>query len=327
MRRLFAACLAFALLGCSQSIGEAPMADQWVAVSLRAEPVALGVETVGRLRFRGGLALSAPEAMFGGVSGIEVLEDGRLIGVTDNGYWLEARILLDESSALIGVDRARMTFMRDENARPFARKEDGDAEALAQLPDGRFAVAFEQTQSIRIYDLNRDGPFGAAQRGPALAGVERLFPNAGLEALAADETGALIAGAEGGGGATPLWRAPLRGAAAAPIAAHYPLARGFSLTGLDRLPGGGFVALERFYAPIIGARARLTRFASLEGDEVAVEELALIAPPMPVDNFESIAAVRVGGATRIYIMSDDNFSRRQRTLLFAFDLIETAAAN
>lgn len=325
MKRLLIAGLALALAACAQSAADAPMADQWVAVQIEATPVELGAEEVGRLRFRGGLALSAPETMFGGISGLEVLEDGRIIAVTDNADWLEARIVLDEAGALIGVANARMAFMRDERAVPFESKSAGDAEGLTQLADGRFAVSFEQSQTIRLYDLNRDGPFGAAQAGPVLAGASRLPANAGLEAIATDESGALIVGAEGGGGPTPLWRAPLD--AAAPVASRmsYTPAAGFSLTSLDRLPNGGFVALERFYAPIIGARARITRVAPLQGEAAQVEELALIEAPMPVDNFEGVAAVRLSdGVTRIYIVSDDNFSARQRTLLLAFDLVESA---
>lgn len=302
------------------------MAEQWVAAGVVATPVELGVSEVGRLRFRGGLALSAP-APFGGISGLDVLEDGRLIAVTDSANWLMADLVLDEDEALIGLSNARMAFMRDETGALFPNKAAGDAEALVQMPDGRFAVAFEQTQTIRIYDLNRDGPFGAASAGPALAGASRLWPNAGLEALAADEDGALIVGAEGGGGATPLWRAPLGATEPAPQIGRYVTASGFSLTGLDRAPDGAFFALERLFAPILGARARITRIASLEGERIVGEELALLAPPMPVDNFEGIAAVRLAsGAVRIYIISDDNFSTRQRTLLYAFDLIEGESA-
>jgi hypothetical protein len=106
------------------------------------------------------------------------------------------------------------------------------------------------------------------------------------------------------------------------------LSNGFSLTGMDRLPDGGFVALERFYAPVIGPRARITRFAapSGEGGVIQPELLALLEPPFPLDNFEGISAVRMtDGVTRIYIVSDNNKSPQQRTLLLAFDLVETPA--
>jgi hypothetical protein len=315
---------------CTQSAADAPIAEQWRAVDLTATPVEFDAERLGALRFRGGLTLASDLASFGGFSGLEVLEDGRLVAVSDDGQWLEARIVLSEDGALAGVADARTALMRDETGEPFPEKEARDAEGLAQLPDGRFAVSFEQTQTIRIYDLNRDGPFGAAGSGPRLDEVARLPPNAGLEAIAATAEGEVIVGAEGGGGTTPLWRAALD--AAEPIAPRiaYAPRLGFSLTGMDRLPDGGFVALERFYAPVIGARARITRFpeSALDAGGEAlpeVEELALIAPPAPVDNFEAIAAVRApDGAVRIYVLSDDNFSARQRTLLLAFDLVEAA---
>lgn len=327
MNRLLGLACALALAACAPSAADNPAAEQWRMVMVAAEPVDLGVAEVGRLRFRGGLALSAEDAAFGGISGIEVINDGRLIAITDNGDWIEARLVLDEALTLIGVADVRIAMMRDGQGVVFPSKREGDAEALAQMRDGRFAVSFEQSHTIRIYDLNRDGPFGRARAGPRLAGAERLPSNAGIEALASTFDGELLAGAEGGGlAATPLWLAPI--GQRDPVAPRigYPAALGFSLTGLDRLPDGGFVALERFYAPVIGARARITRFPeqalNARGEALPeVEELAVLAPPLPLDNFEAIAAVRMpDGAIRIYIVSDDNFSDRQRTLIYAFDL-------
>jgi hypothetical protein len=327
---LICGALLLALAGCSPTAADQP--EQWRAVAIDVTPVDFGAETVGRLRFRGGLALASENPVFGGLSGLEVLDDGRLIAVSDNGDWFEAQLRLDENGALVGVAGMRTAFMRDETGALFPNKAAGDSEALTQLPDGRFAVAFEQTQTIRIYDLNRDGPFGAAQPGPALEGAARLPGNNGLEALAATADGELVVGAEGGDErTTPIWVAPLDAHEPVPQRIGYPLRDGFSLTSMDRAPDGGFVALERFYAPIVGARARIARFPaaslSARGETLPeVEELALIAPPMPVDNFEGIAAVRApDGATRIYIVSDDNFSARQRTLILAFDVIEDPA--
>lgn len=322
------ALLALALASCAPSQADAPITEQWRAINVTATPVALGVERVGALRFRGGVELRSTEATFGGLSGLEVLDDGRFVALSDSGQWFEGRIVLDASGALTGVSDVRTALMRDERGEPFESKQAGDSEDLAQLPDGRFAVSFEQTQSIRIYDLNRDGPFGAATPGPRLEGVQRLPPNVGLEALTTTGGNALLVGAEGGSAdQTPLWVAPLDSRAAVPSQTNYPLARGFALTSLDRLPGGGFVALERFYAPVIGARARLTRFddAALtqHGGTITKTELALLAPPMPVDNFEGVSAVRTAdGGARLYIVSDNNFSGRQRTLLYAFDIVE-----
>lgn len=332
-----AACLALCTLllaACSPSVADAPIPEQWRNIDIEARPVNFGQPRVGQLLFRGGLELRSHDAGFGGVSGLDVLDDGRLIAISDAGAWFEARLRLDAAGNLVGLTDARAALMRDERGEPFANKEAGDSEDVAQLPDGRFAVSFEQTQTIRIYDLNRDGPFGAATAGPPLAGVERLPRNVGLEAMAATADGALLVGAEGGDASTtPLWLAPLSAQAPTPARARYPLARGFSLTSLDRLPDGGYVALERFYAPIVGARARITRFsesalAAGDGETVQTEELARLGPPHPLDNFEGVSAVHMtNGATRLYIVSDDNFSPRQHTYLFAFDLVERGQAS
>lgn len=54
-------------------------------------------------------------------------------------------------------------------------------------------------------------------------------------------------------------------------------------------------------------------------------ELATLRPPLTVDNFEGLA-VREEGAeanrrTFLYIVSDDNFSSGQRTLLMKFEVL------
>ena len=45
-----------------------------------------------------------------------------------------------------------------------------------------------------------------------------------------------------------------------------------------------------------------------------------MTPPMSVDNYEGVTVVPKGnGGWRLYLLSDDNFSPTQRTLLLAFD--------
>ncbi len=317
--------LSLALAGCSRSAADPPIEEQWRSIQVTAAPIAFGAERAGRLRFRGGVELSSAQRVFGGLSGMEVLENERLIAISDNGDWFEARIVLDDASNLVDVRGWRTALMRNEEGEPFPNKSAGDSEDLAQLTDGRFAVSFEQTQTIRIYDLNRDGPFGPAISGPRLAEASSLPSNNGLEALTSSGDGELIVGAEGGPQATtPIWRTRLDARTNVAPSARYPLSEGYSLTSLDRLPDGGYVALERFFAPVIGPRARIKRFTfDAEGAISNVEELGALAPPMPLDNFEAISAVRApDGAVRLYIVSDDNFSRRQRTLLLAFDVVE-----
>ncbi len=319
--------LALLLTACSPLAAQAPIAEQWRALEVAVALVAYPDSETGALRYRGGLDLSSDDALFGGLSGMEVLDDGRWLAISDAGQWFEARLVLDRDGALVGLSDVRTAAMRDENGEPFRSKRKGDSEGLAQLPDGRFAASFEQSHSIRLYDLNRDGPFGAAAPGPTLDGVRNLRANVGLEAIAAANNGDLLVAAEGDGDAAPLWRAPVGSQTQVAPVARYRLEPGYSLTALDRLPDGDFIALERFYAPVLGARARIARFSEQDlstGGSIETTELARIAAPAPVDNFEAIAAIAMpDGATRVYVLSDDNFSNRQRTLLLAFDLMST----
>jgi hypothetical protein len=329
IRVFAAAALALALAACDTP-RSTNSDDQWERVNVEVIPVPAGVETVGRLAYRGGIELRSTNPMFVGISGIEVLEDGRVVAISDEADWIEALLTLDDRGYLTGFTDARAAFMRDEHGRVLTTKSEADSEGLAQMADGRFAVSFERTNLIRIYDLNRDGPFGFAQMGPRLDGVAHLPANASFEALAAMDNDLLTAAEGGDEPTTPMWLAPLGARTPVPPRLSYPLSDGFSLTGMDRLPNGDFVALERFYAPVIGPRARITRFAapSGEGGVVHPAVLALLEPPFPLDNFEGISAVRMpDGETRIYIVSDNNKSAQQRTLLLAFDVIETPAAD
>jgi hypothetical protein len=181
--------------------------------------------------------------------------------------------------------------------------------------------------NITRWNLNRDGPSAAAHAGPRLGETDQLPPNQGLEALAVTEAGELIIGAEGGMGSSKIWRAPLGATEEAAPIGRYRTRLGYALVGLDRLPDGAFVALERAYAPILGARSRITRFAESElinGVNIEAEEWAHLDRPLALDNFEGIAATQLSdGSTRLYIISDDNFSSSQRTLLYAFDLVQS----
>jgi hypothetical protein len=325
MLRLLWCVAALIVVACDRSSADPPIAEQWRGIEVDAAPVAFESRNIGRLHYRGGVELSSGQRIFGGLSGMEVLDGGRLIAISDNGDWFEAQLVLNDAGDLVGARDWRTAMMRDEEGEPFPNKRSGDSEDLTQLTDGRFAVSFEQSQTIRIYDLNRDGPFGPAVRGPLLAGTQSLPNNSGLEALTSTGDGELIVGAEGGPEATtPIWRARLDAQSAVAPSAHYPISDGYSLTSLDRLPDGSYVALERFFAPVIGPRARIKHFSfDANGTVANLEELARLAPPLPLDNFEAVSAVRMpDGATRLYIVSDDNFSRRQRTLLLAFDVVE-----
>ncbi len=319
-----------ALAACAPSSANPPIPEQWRSIAVDAHPAPLGVERVGVLRFRGGLWLQSHDGGFGGWSDLKVFDDNHVIAESDTGEWLSMNLQLDANGTLTGVSEPRIALMRDEHGLPFETKDSGDAEDLAELPDGRMAVSFEQTQTIRIYDLNRDGPFGTAVPGPPLAGTEHLPPNVGLEGLAAMPDGSLMVGSENNDhGSSLVWRVPLD--ATTPVApiAHYPLQIGFGISSMDRMPDSRIVVLERFYAPVIGTRIRVSTFDpdSIGGGRLINKtQLALLEAPLSLDNFEGVSAVRrPDGGIRLYLITDDNFSAHQRTLLYAFDVDDGAA--
>ena len=89
------------------------------------------------------------------------------------------------------------------------------------------------------------------------------------------------------------------------------------MTGMDQIEDRLFT-LHRGYNPLSGNRILIEEWRSGEG-----REIGLITKPLTVDNFEGIAATRLlDGTLRLYLISDDNFSDRQQTLLFALDLSE-----
>ena len=90
----------------------------------------------------------------------------------------------------------------------------------------------------------------------------------------------------------------------------------FFLVAVAPLDDGRIAYLLRAWDPIRGSRIILT-LLDAKGAEIA--RMAL-AKPLTVDNFEGLAAVPGrDGAIRFYLISDDNFSASQRTLLLAFD--------
>ena len=324
--------LAAPTIGAQAVSGFGPDAGDWQAIrlSVRAVPLAPSapeMATVGRLRYRGGLEIASDEARFGGLSGIYVGEDGRLLAVSDQGDWFAARLVLDDAGGLVGLADGRIAAMRGEDGAPLPDKDHADAEDVTRLADGRFAVSFERTHTVRLYDLAKKGPSAAAEKELALAGTDALDANDSIEAMSAFGDRLLI-GAEGlRSRGAPFWIAPVASDVLPAPVGRTRTNDGYGLVALDRLPDGDFVAMERFWAPLIGPRIFIRRVlqAGLEATPARWEgeTIADLNPPVGLDNFEGLAITHAGdGPVRIYIISDDNFSREQKTLLYAFDLTD-----
>jgi hypothetical protein len=300
-----------------------------------ATPIAGAGTAVGVLTFEGGFELTGLRSRFGGLSGLEALDENTLLAVSDEGALVEIALGRDDEGA--PTAHCRFRDLLDAAGEPLAGKARADAEGLALLAPDRIAVSFERAHRVAFFHLGET----IQEDGEALgfAGAPSLEDNLGIEALALLPSGELLAGAESPTVLLrphPVWRlAPTddparpfgpRGAAAFEIASE----PGFGLVGFDATPRGNVLALERFYAEGIGTRIRISW---LPRAEVAGErllrglDLARLSPGemLAVDNFEGITALDAGGGrTTIWIVSDDNFSASQKTLLYRFSFEEEA---
>lgn len=289
--------------------------DGWTPVAAQTRPVGLGLlpgaHLTAGVRFAGGVIVVSPETTpLHGLSDLKIV-DGDLISVSDAGDLVQARLRLDGHGRLTGLDQPRVRRLTLTDGRPISEKVDGDAEGLVVTATGDLLVSFERDHRIWNY-----GPLARPGDHPvAVAAPEVAFPvNDGMEGLSAAPGGWRATGESGG-----VWDCSPTGCRTVIAPPTVPLAdTDYRITGLDRDPtGDGWFAVERSFRPPADVRARVRRMA-VDGSLGPV--LIELKHPGTVDNFEGIAAVATSSGTRLYILSDDNFSATQRTLLLAFDL-------
>ncbi|MFN8882984.1 MAG: esterase-like activity of phytase family protein [Alphaproteobacteria bacterium] len=100
---------------------------------------------------------------------------------------------------------------------------------------------------------------------------------------------------------------------------------GFHPTDAAILPDGSALVLERRFSLLGGFAARLVRAvpnalsSAREGTVLGGETiLTLDDAPLPSENWEGVAVTRFGDQTLVALMSDDNESILQRSLLLLF---------
>lgn len=279
-------------------------------------------ERIGRLRYLGGLRLTSDDRRFGGLSGLAFHPDGqRLIAVSDKGRWFSARLVEGADGVLRGLSDTSYSAMLDSTGRPLSGK-DIDAEAVEVGPDGALYVSFERHHRIARYRLNDFMTARAEQAGYSIA-FDGVPFNTGLESLTVLADGKVLALTEDARDENGRIRGWLLADGFEKPVRLDPTGT-FKPTDLARLPDGDLLLLERRYSPLTGVAVRLSRIAgaAAAGDgPLSGKEVALLSPPLSVDNFEGLA-VRAGpgGVVWIYIVSDNNFNALQRTYLFKFRL-------
>lgn len=311
------------VLACGCTAGPPVRAD---AIDVRARVLQLDAADpertrVGRLEWRGGLSLSSSDPRFGGLSALRVAADGsRFTAVSDEGWRVDGRMLYDSQGHLTGVEGMTLVPLLSRRGQPLAElgKQESDAESLVRDADGTLIVGFERDHRIVRYPAGGAAPSLVAPPSD----LRRAPANGGLETLVRLDDGRLLAiteklKVEGGvrgwiGGGKGGWQ---------PFV--WATSEGFVPTDATQLPSGDLLVLERRFPPI-GARLRLLPAASIKaGGLLDGAQIARLEGSLQLDNMEGIDARRgPAGETLIWLISDDNYSFLQRTLLLMFRLVE-----
>ncbi len=320
---------------------------------VQLQPLNPSRRRIGDLTFVAGYQLTSTDKRFGGLSGLELLDNGNLLAVSDHNEF----VWIDLAADGVTPEAARISEMKDMDGARLEPGVDGRAEGVA-WNSGMALVSFDDNNQVLAYDIGRCG--SAARGAPIVFGpfgmslaeaydVSRISVSdgAGSEALAVTDDWYLFTGVETKvGQLSPMSARPIE------QDPDFSLRVGVDaqeFVGLDLLPVArreGSVrafTLHRSFSPRSGyavtlAETDFNRYLDegkavrqIDGDidqraryrfiETGWRKLAEMNMLMTIDNFEGVAAKELqDGRVRLYVVSDDNFASTQRTLLMVFDV-------
>jgi len=283
----------------------------------------------GILEYRGGLSLTSRFKEFGGLSAIRVQPDGaNFIALSDHGWWLKGRITYDGTRPS-GIVDAQMAAMQGPDGRTLASRGWYDTESIAQDGDTLY-VGIERVNRIVRFDYGRDGLLARGHPIDVPPCVRSLPYSKGLESLVFVPRdlplgGTLIAISERGLDKDRNLLAFLIGG---PRPGTFTVKRtaDFDVSDAALLPSGDLLILERKFSWTTGLFIRMRRIkladvrpgALVDGPSLFDADLGYA-----IDNMEGLSVHRsASGETVLTMISDDNFSALQRTLLLQFTLAE-----
>jgi hypothetical protein len=283
----------------------------------------------GDLEFRGGLILTSSYPSFGGFSALRVLEDGsHFIALSDRGSWLCGRIVYQGERPAAIAD-AVMARVLDTDGKPSSRL---DTESLTE-DRGMLYVGVERLNEILRYDYGKKGLLAAGEPVAVPPGIKDLPFNQGLEALVFVPDGfplggTLVAFSEWDLDEAGNLNAFLIGG---PRPGNFCVKRtdGFAISDAALLPDGDFLTVERKYTPQTGTSMRIRRLPRTEiktGAIVDGRTVVEVDSHFMIDNTEALSVHSApSGELVVTLLSDDNFSRIQKTILLQFTLVESRA--
>ncbi|WP_426167642.1 esterase-like activity of phytase family protein [Sandarakinorhabdus sp. DWP1-3-1] len=335
IERIFAGAVIAAALATGALAVRAPPALAFapMALPLSATPLPLdrddpGRSQVGALRFMGAVQLRSPSALFGGVSGLRAGRGDRMLAISDTGNWL-AFTTVERGGRLVGVSDGVIAPILQPDGGAAATKADGDAEALEWDPaSGTATIVYEQDHRlVHFAGIDADRP---ASLAAVPTRTERLTPMTGWPSNGGGEAIATL---------TDSVRIVISERKQRPDGSHIALltrggttveigvggAEDHAPTDAIALDDHRILVLNRRFSPM-GQSSVLTLIdlaPALAGEVTAplpARELARLVPPLTLDNMEGLAIRRSGGRTFLYMVSDDNLSGLQKTVLMKFEL-------
>jgi hypothetical protein len=311
-----------------------------VAIEVNARPIASfdmrdrSHLRFGSLQYRSGLVLTSPFPGFGGLSGLRLDAKGeRFISFSDKGTWFTGRIVY-QGAEMTGLADVEAAPMIGPDGRPITARGWFDSESIAldgsRIYNSQVYIGLERVNQVLRFDFSKGFTTSRGEVVPMPPAVKKLPYNKGLEALVfvpkgLPLAGTLIAMSERGLDAAGNLIAFLVGG---PTPGQFSVRRTekFDISDATLLPSGELLVLERKFSLVEGLHVRIRR--------IALKSLApgaLVDGPVifeadlgnEVDNMEGIDSfVTPEGDTVLTMVSDDNFSMIQRTLLLQFVLVD-----
>lgn len=287
---------------------------------------ALGLLLILLSGFQGSAESTAPEGYlgkfiwrmnnpaFGGLSGIEVLNDGQdFVALSDKATFITGHIKRNADGQVIGMIADPIQRLLDgETGKPLIGWRT-DSEGLAIDKTGHAFVSFENRPSVAQLDL-ATGATKDLNRHPDFAKLSR---NAALEALAIGDDQTLYTLPERPHSENvPVYRWQ-NGAWDKTL--HLPRRGTFTAVAADIMDGKLYL-LEREFRAIGGFANRLRRF-DITSSGLMAEQTLFETPMGMFDNLEGLSVWRdATGALRATMISDDNFFFLQQTQIIEFRL-------
>jgi hypothetical protein len=283
----------------------------------------------GSLEWRSGLVLTSPFRGFGGLSALRLDAKGeKFISLSDKGSWFTGRIVYSGRD-MTGLADVEASPMIGPDGRPITASGWFDSESLA-LNGSQVYVGLERVNQVLRFDFSKGFTRSRGEAVPMPPATKKLPYNKGLEALVfvpkgMPLAGTLIAMSERGLDAQGNLISFLVGG---PTPGQFAVRRtnNFDISDAVLLPFGDLLVLERKFSWLTGVGIRIRRIplASVAPGAV-VDGLSIFEADLgqEIDNMEGIDAhVTAEGDTVLTMVSDDNFSMLQRTLLLQFTLVE-----